>query len=452
MEHVSVAELLKTLSRRYSSDSVPLSPLPARRGASMSVVTIDPQTGCLVIDGQKVFPVGLSEAPPVTGKTPDGTDAWSEVAGAGVTFIRSGFRNWSLPQIDNQLAAERATMDAAAAHRLHTWPRLGNAGNLPAAGGQPSVAEQLLVKIANGLKTHPALGVYKGVDEPAHGGIPAAGLARARTRLRAIDPDHPIEITQAPRGPVASLVPYRPAFDVTGADIYPVAYPPGQHSDLPNKDISVVGDVTKKMVDAAGGKPIWMTLQIAWSGVSPNQQRPDLVPRFPTLQEERFMAYQAIVDGARGLIFFGGQLTQVMRPRDAQLGWNWTFWELVLRPLLVELTSPSVLPALTAPIGPAVTAGAADVELTARRSGNFLFVIAVRRGGSTSRVTFSGLPRKLSGAQLTAGQVMFEYAQDPLPPPIQSDKQQFRFVKVANGSFRDWFGPHDVHVYRFNLA
>jgi hypothetical protein len=420
----------------------------------LSTVAID-ATGCLVIDGQKVFPIGLSEAPPLGGKTRDGRDAWAEVASAGANFIRTGLREWNLQQIDNQIAAERARMDAAAAHGLYCWPRLGNAGNLPppAADGQPSVNEQLLVKIANGLKTHAALGAYKGVDEPAWGGTPAAGLARARTRLRAIDADHPIVITQAPLGTVASLVPYRPAFDITGADIYPVAYPPGQHSDLPNKDISVVGDVTKKMINAAGAKPVWMTLQIAWSGITPNQQRPDLVPRFPTLQEERFMAYQAIVNGARGLIFFGGQLTQVMRPRDAQLGWNWTFWELVLRPLLVELTSPSVLPALIAPVAQAaVTASAADVELTARRSGDFLHVIAVRRGGTTSRVTVSGLPPRQGGAQLTAGQVMFEYAQDPLPPPIQVDKQQFRYVKVENGSFKDWFGPHDTHVYRFNLA
>ena len=164
------------------------------------------------------------------------------------------------------------------------------------------------------------------------------------------------------------------------------------------------------------------------------------------------MAYQAIVNGARGLIFFGGQLTQVMRPRDAQLGWNWTFWEQVLRPLLVELTSPSVLPALTAPAAGAVAASASDVQVATRQAGSTLYVIAVRTGGTTSRVTFSGLPPRQGGPALAAGQVLFEYAQDPLPPPIQPGNEQFRYVQVTGGSFKDWLGPHDVHVYRFNLA
>ena len=314
-------------------------------GSWMGVVAVDRATGCLLIGGSRVFPIGLSESPPPGGTTRDGRDAWAEVVAAGVTFIRTGRRLWSLRQIDDQIAAERALMDAAAARGLYTFPRLGNAGNVPPPSPEgPTVEERLLVKIAGGLKRHPALLAYKGVDEPAWGGVPPGGLARARKKLRAVDPNHPIVITQAPRGSLAELVPYRPAFDITGADIYPVAYPPGRHSDLPNRNISVVGDVTKKMAGAAGRKPIWMTLQIAWSGITPSQERPDLVPRFPTLHEERFMAYQAIVNGSRGLIFFGGHLTQVMRPRDARTGWNWTFWERVLRPLLVELRSPSVLP------------------------------------------------------------------------------------------------------------
>ena len=92
----------------------------------MSAVTIDPATGCLVIGGAKVFPLGLSEAPAFDGQTRDGRNAWSEIASAGVNFVRSGLHDWSLAQIDAQIAAERARMDAAAAHHLYCWPRLGN--------------------------------------------------------------------------------------------------------------------------------------------------------------------------------------------------------------------------------------------------------------------------------------------------------------------------------------
>ena len=104
-----------------------------------------------------------------------------------------------------------------------------------------------------------------------------------------------------------------------------------------------------KMDEASGGKPFWITLQIAWSGVAPSKEAPDLVPCFPTLKQERFMAYQAIVNGARGLIFFGGHMTEVWTPDDAQLGWNWTFWRQVLRPVVHELTSSELMPALLVP-------------------------------------------------------------------------------------------------------
>jgi hypothetical protein len=186
------------------------------------------------------------------------------------------------------------------------------------------------------------------------------------------------------------------------------------------------------MVSAAGAKPVWTTLQIAWSGVT----KPGSVPRFPTLQEERFMAYQAIVAGARGLAFFGGHLPQVMRPADARAGWNWAFFEQVLKPLLTELSSTAVAPALLAPPARArVRASTKDVELTARQAGGFLYVIAVRRGGPTSQVTFSGLPAGIGG-----GQVLFEYV-----------NREFRSVGVRGGAFRDWLAPHDARVYRFRL-
>jgi hypothetical protein len=164
------------------------------------------------------------------------------------------------------------------------------------------------------------------------------------------------------------------------------------------------------------------------------------------------MAYQAVVNGARGLVFFGGHLTQVCTPADAKAGWNWTFWDRVLRPLVAELTSPDLQPALVAPNAKAVVkAGAKDVEVVTRQDGRTLYVIAVRRGGATSTVGFSGLPGKHDGQRLTCGDVLHEYVQEPPPPPIGAGKQVFRTVAVANGSFRDWLGPHDARVYRFRL-
>jgi hypothetical protein len=391
------------------------------------------------------FPIVLSNGPPLNGKAPSGRNGLAEVAAAGVTHIRTGRGDWSATQIASQVAAERSTLDALQTHGLHSWCWLGELPNLPEDPTSPR--SQLLARVADGLGGHGALGFYKGIDEPRNpfrgaNWIRPAGMIRAYQQLRRIDPAHPVVIIQAPIGTVAQLSPYQPSFDITGADVYPVSYPPGTHTQSKNTDISVVGDVTTKMVRAAGGKPVWMTLQIAWSGVLP----PNHVPRLPTLHEERFMAYQAIVRGARGLVFFGGHLTQIASPADAAAGWNWTFWQEVLRPLADELGSAALAPALAAPDAQvAVKASVSGVDLVARKAAGALYVIAVRRGGTVSRVRFSGLPTVKSGA------VLFEYEQQPPPPPIQAGHQVFRPLSVSGGAFTDWLAPHDARVYRFEL-
>ena len=286
----------------------------------MSRVTID-GSGVLLVDGSPVFPICVSNPPPVGRQAPSGQDGWQELQAGGVSFVRTGRSDWNAQQLDAQIAAERTLEDAAAQHGLHCWLWLGSLPNLPpaAAGQPPSPNEQLLRKVVAAFEAHPGLGAYKGVDEPLHGGVPAAGLVRAYRVLRAIDPAHPVVVVQAPLGTVA------------------------------------------------------------------------------------------------------------------------------------ELTS-TVQPALLAPdAGTAVTATAAGVELATRQNDRFVYVITVRRGGATTRVGFSGLPHKHDGSPITGGQVLFEYVQDPLPPPIGAGCQTFRSVGVANGAFEDWFGTHDAHVYRFTL-
>ena len=208
--------------------------------------------------------------------------------------------------------------------------------------------------------------------------------------------------------------------------------------------------MTKTLRTAAGPKPVWMTLQIAWSGVVPTRDRPGLVPRFPSLHDERFMAYQAIVNGARGLVFFGGHLTQVTTPADAKAGWNWTFWDRVLRPLVAELTSEHVHPALVAPNARRRGQGERERRRGRDAAGR---PHALRDRGAAGRFDerrhLHGPTEQADGQQIRQGEVLHEYVQEPLPPPIGAGQQVFRRIPAANASFKDWFGPHDARVYRF---
>ena len=90
--------------------------------------------------------------------------------------------------------------------------------------------------------------------------------------IKELDPDRPVVCIQAPRNTIEELRRYNATCDVSGADIYPVSVPMGIHSHLPNKQCSVVGDYTKRMIEVVNGqKPIFMVLQVTWSGVLPER-------------------------------------------------------------------------------------------------------------------------------------------------------------------------------------
>ncbi len=386
------------------------------------------------LGGKRVFPITLSGGPPF-GK--DTTEAdWKEVAQTGVHMLRI-YPKWNAANATQLIKDVRLQLDTAVECGLRLWVGLFDvADNLS--------RQALLGQIVDGLKDHPGLGAWKGSDEPLWGNRDPDALAAAYDFIRTRDPAHPVVIVQAPKAkdpatkkdlPLTAgrLKKYAAAGDIHGVDIYPISHPPGAHADRPNKDISVVGDVTELVVQSAPGKEHWTTLQIAWSGVLPPHNS-----IFPSLRQERFMAYQAIVAGAEGLVFFGGDLTKVANPEDTKRGWNWTFWQTVLQPLLRELSSTAVGPALVAP--PAnvnVKADAPDVRLVARQARGFLYLIVVRQSAKANGpVRFTGLP-----AGIKFGAALFEY-----------DGKDFRTFRVNGGAFSDPFAPHDARVYRFRLT
>ena len=378
----------------------------------------------LEIDGQKVFVIGFTAGPSSDGKAPNGKDAFAELADAGATFVRAGPEQ---PWSEARFELERAYEAAAARHGLHCWLNLREASKIKDGDTNN---EALLRKVLMTFREHPGLGAYKGEDEPEWGKKALPPLERAYQIIKELDPNHPLVIIEAPRGTIESMRKYNPVSDIIGADIYPVGYPPGKHSQFvkTNAEISMVGDYTRRMMEVAEGKkPVWMTLQISWSGVLKQGQ----TLRFPTFAEERFMTYEAIINGARGINYFGGGLLGGLSEEDRKRGWNWHFWNRVLRPVIEEIGTKSPLyPALVAPDSTLpVKVKGEGIEFCLREVGSDIFLLACKREGAAIQARFSGLPENATG-----GDMLFESP---------------RRVEIKMGAFTDWFGPFEVHVYRF---
>lgn len=401
-------------------------PAPSRRNTARAPAPDDR----IYVNGQPTFTIGYTVGPPVGAKTPDGRNALAELKKQGAIWQRVDGGRWGPERearVDKilQESAEQGTFGAISISDFQAIK----------PGETAKIAE--LKRVVEKYRNHPALLFWKARDEPEWGDVPAEDLRIYYETIHSLDPKHPVWLTQAPRGTVADMRPYDPFADIGAIDIYPVSYPPGSHSGLPNKNLSVVGDYTQMIRQATDiRKPIMMVLQICWSGVI----NPGRTLRMPTFAEERYMAYQAIINGARGLVFFGGNLRGCLNEADAALGWNWTFYEKVLRPVLEELRPGGPLyPALIAPNSTLPirhpyalskrVEGTPSLEFTVREAGQYIYILAAAREGPTLLGEFSGLPEGVD-----SGEVLFEGP---------------RTVKVARGSFTDWFGPNEVHVYRF---
>lgn len=131
--------------------------------------------------------------------------------------------------------------------------------------------------------------------------------------LRELDPAHPVWMNHAPRNTIEDLAFFNRAADIVGCDIYPVPETPHiKHSDLANRTLSSVGAYTRRMSESGAGKPVWMVLQgTGWADFTQDLS-PEAVQvlRRPRKDETRFMAYDAIVHGARGILYWGSHYVE----------------------------------------------------------------------------------------------------------------------------------------------
>jgi hypothetical protein len=397
--------------------------LLAAGSAGAATTRLDRQ-GTVVVDGRKIFPIVLAKGPPA--------DGLAEVAAAGVNFVKVGPAGpWNDAEIAEAIAANRA----AAAHGLYTWVNLSSLG----AVTPWSWEAELLRHVIGSLEADPsgaAIGMWKGADEPWRYRVPFSslrfpyclGTGRGRRAWCAgeapVDSQHLWVTVQAPRGPVPRLTRYSAVTDVHGVNRYPIAI--GDH----DPDLDDVGRWTNLLHWTTPNRAVWTTLQVCWTWSY------DAVGNFalPTFAQERFMVYDSIINGARALAFYGGNNPKCWGPADAARGWNWSFWDGVLEPLVREVGAASPLaPALVQPGTTRwlLSSDPSTQAISRRGRAGELWVLAARSGEGSEEVALSGLPRWATRAEVyTEG----------------------RSVETANGVLVDRFDRWAVHVYRFTRS
>jgi len=271
--------------------------------------------GVLVLEGQRRFIIGCYYNP----MTAAGLE---ELARNGFNLVHC--------------AAKTEALDLARTAGLYAWVNTGNSIDFSLDAKPRTEKLTQLVRTLN----HPALAVWEVPDEALWNlSYPAlsrrfysdtvtvaeqdqilanlkqsvvqtaAGFAQGVAHLKSLD-RRPVWFNHAPRNSLADLKLFSKPADILGCDIYPVHEGLNGHSDFINHALSSVGEYTDYMQSAGPGKPVWMVLQaFSWDLLkTPVPEQPE--PRtFPTYRQSRFMAYNAILHGAKGILYWGSHYT-----------------------------------------------------------------------------------------------------------------------------------------------
>ena len=369
----------------------------------------------LIVDGKPFFPIGIYYLP-------KSEHPYAELAEAGFNLVRC------------ELSEEQ--INAADAQGLKVWIPLGH--HLDFAEDVEKKKHDLETQV-NKFKSHPALLAWESIDEPtwtwkkpAEARVSAENLAAGHEYLKKLDANHLLWINHAPRNTYKTLQKFSAYTDAVACDIYPVIprdidadktyamMPNGKQGDLANQSLSCVGEYVRKMKKVADGKKAtWIVLQgFAWD----NEANPDN-PLLPTPEETRFMAYDAVINGVDGILYWGTYFDTTAiaaRERIKRVAKELS----KLTPVLLAPTIQHNISIDYEEMGFSIDKG---IEILAKYHDNKVYLIMANTTIGPVRATFSQLPNIYADTL----NVLFEN----------------RKVTIISGIFVDEFEPYGVHVY-----
>mgnify|MGYP001582016064 CR=1 FL=1 len=277
-----------------------------------------------------------------------------------------------------------------------------------------SEKEAVLKNIVLTLKGHPALLIWDIGDEVAidKNMIPPTAIDKGVKLLKSLDPSHLTWTNHSFMSSYDDILPYNDIADILSYDIYPL-YDRGS-----KRDINIVGKYAELLTRSLkNSKPVWMVIQADHG----HQEG-----RFPTEEEFRFMTYNAIVNGATGIVYFGQDITYGWTPEFKKAIKKVVSELKVLQPILVASN-------YNKEINLKITPHETWIQGICKEYKGEKYLIAINEeSGGPVNVNFIFTDfKKISKVEL-----LFED----------------RTIDSDGNSFTDEFKPYDVHIYKIDSS
>lgn len=399
---------------------------PVVRAQGSKVAFRDDHT--ILVDGKPFFPIGLYYC--AEEFEDDTSKLLHQLKDYG--FNTLGYYRWGTPSWRKELKRVHQA-------GLKVWIRGHDGFALDTPAAEKAALEQV-----RQTRDYPALLFWEFQDEPILNRVSIEGSRKGYQLVKREDPNHPMLVVEWP-GAAERFHLWKGIGDIFATDLYPIPRE-RKYGRLPNHDITQMRDYLAALRQAYGDRPRLLVLQAwAWEPLKDGEHG------YPTPHESRFMAYQAVIHGAKGLHYYGQvhctkpnsaaslfssakdpQVQKAEFERCVRL--NSRFWE-QHRSFFHELTQASRLfvlrdarPVEQVKLSKQVPAEAQTIESVTKQGEKELYLLAVNAGTQPRTATFQ-LPA--SARTATEVQVLFEK----------------RSLAVKDGAFTDQFRPYDTHVY-----
>jgi hypothetical protein len=369
--------------------------------AATGKVYID-DNNATIVGSKPFFPLGL-----YAGQGPASDEAISEldeIADSPFNVIMNyGINNGSIKQIRSYLDAvnERGLKIIYSIKDFYRGTKY-----YPREVGPYRGEEEMTRGVIREFRDHPAILAWYLNDELPRSYIPR--LTQRYRLVKQLDPNHPAWIVLYQ---VDELKFYLNTTDVMGADPYPISRRP----------ISMASEWTQKTRKAAGSrKAVWMVSQAHNLGIYDDG---DSEYTSPTFEEMRCMAYQCLVNGANGLIFYS-----FFDLKRDPLGFDKRWAE--VKKLGAEIKS--LMPVLLSTEEPPrvqLVKGSQYIHFSTKRHDGKLYILAVNVSREEQDAEF------IISAEVEDAKVLFEE----------------RSVSMEKYRLTDKFQPIAAHVYEIQM-